>query len=97
MHTVLHDWTDEKAALILRNIAKAMTTGYSRVLIHEIVIQAQPSCLGTTSDIQMMMVHSSFERTEQMWMDLISAAGLKLIKIWTSSASAESIIEAIKE
>jgi hypothetical protein len=97
LHTVLHDWPDEKAVAILRNIREAMEVGYSRVLVHETVVGTQPSCLNTTSDMQMMMVLSSFERTEQMWNDLVGSAGLKVSKLWRSPLSPESIIEAVKE
>ena len=56
----------------------------------------EPSTLDTTSDLHMMMVLSSFERTESAWRDIIAAAGLHLVNIWRVPGSAESVIEATK-
>lgn len=95
MHTVLHDWPDDKATLILKNIAAAMTPGYSKVLLHETVIAASNAhSQTTTSDLTMMMAFSAVERTEQAWNDLLATAGLKTVKIWGSPAAMESVIEA---
>ena len=96
MHTVLHDWPDDKASEILKNIATAMEPGYSRVLIHDSVITTdKPDPLVTTSDITMMMALSAFERTEAMWADLLASAGLMVVKIWTQPNVREAVIEAV--
>ena len=73
-----------------------MEPDYSRVLIHETVITDTPSALNTTSDLQMMMAFSALERTESAWRDIVSTAGLDVIKVWQAPGSAESIIEAAK-
>ena len=96
LHTVLHDWPDAQAALILSNIAAAAEPNYSRVLIHETIVTDEPSTLETTSDLHMMMVLSSYERTESAWYDIVAAAGLKPFRIWRVPGSAESVIEAVK-
>lgn len=44
----------------------------------------------------MMMVLSSFERTEAVWRDIVAAAGLEVVKIWQALGSTESIIEAVR-
>ena len=96
MHFVLHDWPDDKASEILKNIATAMEPGYSRVLIHENVVTTnKPDPFVTTSDITMMMVLSAFERTEVMWTDLLASAGLQVLKIWTKPNVREAVIEAV--
>ncbi|KAH8647908.1 O-methyltransferase [Xylariales sp. PMI_506] len=95
MHNVLHDWTDEKAAEILRIVAAAMEKGYSSLLIHEsLVSSVKPLARVTTSDLTMMACMSAKERTEADWRALISGAGLKVVKIWRAVQSVESIIEA---
>lgn len=80
----------------MSNIAAAAEPNYSRVLIHETVVTDAPSAADTTSDLQMMMALSSFERTESAWRDLVAASGLEVVKIWQAPGSAESIIEAIR-
>lgn len=92
----MHDWPDTRAIAILSNIAAAAEPKYSRVLIHETVITDTPSVLDTTTDLHMMMVFSSFERTESTWRDIVAAAGLIVVKIWRLPGSAESIIEATR-
>ena len=96
LHTVLHDWPDAHAITILSNIAAAAEPNYSRILIHEIVVTNTPSILATTTDLQMMMVHSSVERTEAAWRNIVAVAGLKVVKIWGVPGNTESIIEAIR-
>ena len=96
LHTVLHDWPDARAVAILSHIAAAAEPNYSRILIHETVVTDIPSAPDTTSDLQMMMALSSFERTESAWRDILAATGLDVVKIWRAPGSAESIIEAIR-
>lgn len=94
LHCVLHDWPDVKAVEILKNLSASMEKNYSRILLHENVItpeHAHPRA--SLSDIVMMMSFSAVERTEEMWHELVSQAGLKISKIWTAPESVESIIE----
>ena len=99
MHSVLHDWTDEKALEILRHLKVAMKPGYSRVLIHENAISnINADWKSTALDIMMMTILSSKERKESEWRQTIEGAGLKILKIWrssniASSNNAESLIE----
>ena len=73
-----------------------MEPGYSKVLLHESVINAiDPYVQSTASDLTMMMACSAAERTEAAWNDLLASAGLKPVKIWSMASSHESVIEAI--
>ncbi|KAF1998877.1 S-adenosyl-L-methionine-dependent methyltransferase [Amniculicola lignicola CBS 123094] len=38
LHHILHDWSDKYCHLILKNIREAMTPGYSKLLIHNLVL-----------------------------------------------------------
>lgn len=94
MHNVLHDWPDDVATKILKNVAEGMEKGYSKLLIHESLISTlKPLARVTTSDITMMACLSSKERTEAEWRDLIKEAGLQVVKIWRPPHSVESVIE----
>lgn len=94
VHNILHDWPDDKAVDILRNVASAMEKGYSRILLHEIVIEDQNAHpRATLSDLLMMMIFSAGERSEREWRSIISRAGLKITKIWCIPESVESVIE----
>jgi hypothetical protein len=94
MHNVLHDWPDEVATKIIKNVAEGMEKGYSKLLIHESLISTlAPLARVTTSDITMMACLSAKERTEAEWRDLIKNAGLQVVKIWRPPQSVESVIE----
>ncbi|KAJ5093997.1 hypothetical protein N7456_009858 [Penicillium angulare] len=94
MHSVLHDWPDEKCVEILKNIVPAMTPGYSKILINENVIPETNAYWETTSlDIIMMADFASTERTAANWHALVEAAGLTVSKIWTVQRGVESLIE----
>lgn len=95
MHIVLHDWPDEQATLILRNISAAMKRGYSKLLLYEVVVVPGDTRIhATASDLVMMAVFAARERTEDMWRTLLKTADLKIEKIWASPTAVEAVIEA---
>ncbi|XXG95866.1 hypothetical protein Hte_002138 [Hypoxylon texense] len=94
LHNVLHDWPDEAAAKILRNVADAMEKGYSKLLIHESMVDnVNPPSRVTTSDLTMLMCLSAAERTVKEWHELIATAGLTVVKIWKRPMAVEGILE----
>ncbi|KAI1468528.1 O-methyltransferase-domain-containing protein [Daldinia caldariorum] len=94
MHSVLHDWSDEPAIKILRNIPSGMENGYSKLLIREnLVDNVKPSRRTTTSEMVMMSCAASAERTEKEWHELVGAAGLKIVKIWKQRTALDGVIE----
>ncbi|KAI0897903.1 S-adenosyl-L-methionine-dependent methyltransferase [Annulohypoxylon nitens] len=95
LHTVLHDWPDDVAVEILKVVAAAMEKGYSKLLIHEGMVEnIKPSLRTTTSDLTMLACHSSAERTVKEWGGVLNRAGLEIVKIWKQPAAWEGIIEA---
>lgn len=96
MHGVLHDWPDEPALEILKNQRAALKHGYSKLLIHDHVLQetrAHPHA--TAYDLTMMVKVAGVERTETHWRALLKAAGFDVVKIWSSPLAVQSIIEAV--
>ena len=94
MHVVLHDWPDHDAVTILQNIVPAMERGYSKILIHEVVVASKDAHpFATASDLHMMLVVSGLERSESRWKEVIEKAGLRLTKIWSNPDGGESILE----
>ncbi|KAK0714772.1 O-methyltransferase-domain-containing protein [Lasiosphaeris hirsuta] len=96
MHSVLHDWPDDKCASIIGHIKSAMTPGYSKLLINKNVI---PSLRGqirkqTCMDLYMMVMFGSRERTEEDWRGLLEGkCGLKICNIWNPGNGVEGIVE----
>ncbi|KAI0554004.1 putative O-methyltransferase [Xylaria curta] len=95
MHAVLHDWPDDTATQVLKNTAEAMTKGYSRLLIMDMVLPPTGiSSIQAVMDVEMMANVGAYERTEAMWTKLINDAGLKIIKIWQDGRKNECLVEA---
>ena len=98
MHSVLHDWTDERCRIILQQLIPAMEKGYSKILINENVVPDVGASWKITSlDWFMMALAASSERTEAQWRDLLRSVGLRISGIWTKAPGVESLIEAILE
>ncbi|KAI0100275.1 putative O-methyltransferase [Nemania sp. FL0031] len=94
-HAVFHDWSDDVSTQILRNVAAVMESGYSKVLIVEMVLPPTgASVIQSGMDVEMMALVSGRERTEDMWTKLINDSGLRIIKIWEDGRRNECLIEA---
>jgi hypothetical protein len=94
LHSILHDWNDDEGIKILENLKPALTPGYSRVLLNEIVLSEEHPSLAATSMDMMMLAHFAVrERTETDWKAVVKKAGLKFVKIYKYPGVAESIIE----
>ncbi|KAL9010768.1 MAG: hypothetical protein Q9173_004327 [Seirophora scorigena] len=93
---IFHDWNDSFSLKNLQKTAAAMAPGYSKMIINDIVMpQRGASSFATNQDLLMMSIFSSLERTEQLWRDLLHAAGLKILRIWSTEGAVESVIEAV--
>ena len=94
LRRILHNWGDDEARKILKNIAEAMALD-SRLLIGEMII---PEKAGVNKYIYMldmaMMVIGGKERSEKDFSDLLDSVGLKLVKVWTSKTGNQTMIEA---
>ncbi|KAI0023074.1 O-methyltransferase [Xylariomycetidae sp. FL0641] len=96
MKMILHDWNDADCQRILSNIKPAMTPGFSKILVNEIVIPSKgASWFETGIDIIMLGAHASYERTERDWNRLAESAGLKIGKIWDCNGAMEKLIEMV--
>jgi hypothetical protein len=72
-----------------------MTLGYSKLLVHDHVLpDRDPHPQATAYDLTMMVKVSAFERTEQMWVELLGSVGFRVVKIWSSPLATQSVIEA---
>jgi ubiquinone/menaquinone biosynthesis C-methylase UbiE len=90
---IIHDWDDEKSALILRNVRRAMKPE-SRVLILETILPPgnEPSPVKFL-DLTMMLIPGGRERTEEEYLSLLDSADLRLARI-VPTAGSISVIEA---
>lgn len=83
MHSILHDWADDKSGVILTQLKNAMKKGYSRILIDDVVIPEKGAgVIETGSDFLMMVSCAGKERVEREWRELIeSVEGLKVERV----------------
>ena len=94
MHSVLHDWPDDKCHEILTRTKDAMKPGYSKLLINENVIMSTGASWKVTGlDLTLFAIMGARERSEEDWRRLIVAAGLQVCKIWSPVSGTESLIE----
>ena len=95
MSFILHDWSDEKAITILRNIHKAQPA-HGKVLLVEMVVPPgnEPS-FAKLLDMEMLIMAGGRERTEAEFAAIFDAAGYRLSRI-VPTPSPTSIIEAVK-
>jgi hypothetical protein len=80
--------------VILKNIAGAMAPD-SRLLIGEMVVPEKPEGVDKTvywMDLCMLVIGGK-ERSKKEFSDLLASAGLELVKIWTSKAGSQTVIE----
>ena len=94
MSYVLHNWNDDLSIQILKNIARAMAPGYSRLLINERVLQPTGNdILKAGLDFHMAYSHGSRERTLDEFEALVEAAGMKLVEYHRSPDGGQDVIE----
>jgi hypothetical protein len=78
---VLHDWDDEHAGAILRNVRAAMRAGTILLLVEAVVPEDGTSTLGTLTDLHMLVELGGRERTEPEWRALLERNGFRLARI----------------
>jgi hypothetical protein len=75
--SVLHDWDDEQAAVILARCRAAMKSG-ARLFLLERVLPESGSCPAAFADLWMLAMTGGLERTREHWRRLLANAGLRL-------------------
>ena len=96
MKHIIHDWDDERASIILGNIAKAMGDKTGRVILLESVIAAGGAPdLGKFIDIEMLLFPGGRERTADEFKTLFERSGFRLSRV-VPTKSPLSVIEAVR-
>lgn len=96
MHSILHDWNDDDALTILIHIKNAMTPGYSKLLVDDIMMakswrHSSPDFRRSPNDGHGF----GRERTEYRFGQIFEKAGLEIVKIWKHSLPVTSIAELV--
>jgi hypothetical protein len=93
LSTVLHDWADEPASKILRNVASAGGSGARLSLVEFVVPPGNTPHMSKMLDLTMLGIVTGKERTELEWRGLLEASGFVNVQI-LETQSPVSIIQA---
>lgn len=91
---IIHDWDDERAITILKNIRQAMNPGGRVLVLESVIADGNGQDFGKLLDIEMLVSPGGKERTAAEYEDLFSRAGLRLTRI-IPTKSPYSVIEAV--
>jgi hypothetical protein len=93
LKNIMHDWPDDKAVQILRNV-RAAAGRHAAVLLVELVIPDHDRDFpGKWADLEMLLNLDARERTAAEYRNLLSQAGFQMTRL-VSTASPLSLVEA---
>jgi hypothetical protein len=92
MKHIIHDWDDERAAAILRNIRRVLPDDGRVILIEAVVAPGNRPDLAKFIDIEMLMMTGGRERSADEFRALFEASGLRLTRI-VPTTSPLSVVE----
>lgn len=90
---VIHDWDDERATHILRNVHQAMSATASLLLIESVIPPRNKPHFGKYLDLDMLIFAGGKERTRAEYADLLRRTGFTLRRVIPTVAHL-SIVEA---
>ena len=93
LKNIMHDWPDDKAVQILRNV-RAAAGRHATILLVELVIPDHDRDFpGKWADLEMLLNLAARERTAGEYRNLLSQAGFQMTRL-VSTASPLSLVEA---
>ena len=93
MKHIIHDWDDERATTILKNIRSAMNHGGRVILVDSVVTPGNQPDFAKIIDLEMLLMPGGRERTEEEFRELFARSGFQLTRI-IPTKSPLSVIEA---
>jgi C-methyltransferase len=93
MKSVIHDWPDDMAVEILRNVRAAAGERATVLLVETVIPQHDREFVGKWSDLEMLVSASARERTAAEYGELLGRAGWRMTRV-VETASPYSVVEA---
>jgi hypothetical protein len=93
LKNIIHDWPDEKAVQILRNVRAAADPQATLLLVELVIPRHNRDYPGKWADLEMMLNLGARERTADEYRDLLSQAGFRMTRV-VQTASPLSVVEA---
>ena len=93
---IVHDWDDDRCRALLTNIARAMDSAGTVIVVEMVMPQGQEPHFAKFADINMLaFTEGGCERTEQEFASLFESAGLQLKSI-RGTSTLVGVVEAVK-
>jgi hypothetical protein len=93
LKNIIHDWPDDKAVQILRNVRAAAGSQAAVLLVELVIPQHDRDFPGKWVDLEMLLNLGARERTADEYRALLSQAGLQMTRV-VQTASPLSVVEA---
>jgi hypothetical protein len=81
LSTILHDWSEEKAAEILATVRASAKPGSRLILLEAVVPEGNEPGGGKWLDLLMLALFEGRERNEAQWRELLEAGGFEPMSI----------------
>jgi hypothetical protein len=100
LKSILHDWTDDQCAVILKNVAAASKPGGTLLVIEqvlpEIATDDPRDWSAFRTDLNMLLSTGGLERTEHEFRAMFAAAGFRLNRL-VANDSEFMLLEALRD
>jgi hypothetical protein len=94
LKSVIHDWSDDDAERILRNVRTAAGVGKHVLLVECVIPGHDREFVGKWMDLEMLVAVDARERTAAEYQRLLERAGFRLTRV-VPTASPFSVVEAV--
>lgn len=88
LRTVLHDWPDKQARIILEKLRDAMTKDSVLLIYENTMPDANVPIFSAWLDFTMLATLAALERTVTQFKELLESAGFQLVQVWQPKAGA---------
>jgi SAM-dependent methyltransferase len=78
LKTILHDWDDERALRIMRNVRAAMRPDSRALVLESVPLPGDDYDIGKVMDIKQLVLFGGYARTREQFTELFAAADLRL-------------------
>ena len=95
MRHIIHDWDDDRASMILRNIHRALGKEGRLLVVEGVIPPGNDPSFGKLLDLTMLVIPGGKERTKEEYHKLYEAGGFRLTRIVPTRAEV-SVIEGRK-
>ena len=94
LKTIIHDWDEDSALAILRNVRAAMAPDGTLALIELVLPEGAPAHPGMLIDLEMLVAAGGRERTAAQYAELLGRAGFRQTRV-VPTAGPMSLVEAV--